>query len=118
VLKDCWVQHANSAPFIFAEDCWSGCAIDLTPDDERQNTKAIKLLSDVTGLGRYFGAARYVQETLLQRLDVITRKRFPFVQFPAAVKASPIEIVPLSPKQLDIVKSYRAPVVKSHRPRA
>ena len=109
VLKQCWVQYAVSAPFLFAEDFWSGCAIDLTPDDERHNSQATKLLSDVSGLRRYFGVARYVQETLLQRLDAITRNRFRFAQFPVSIKASPIEIASLSPDQLNIVKSYKAP---------
>jgi hypothetical protein len=109
VLKQCWVQYAVSAPFMFAEDFWSGCSIDLTPDDERHNAKAMRLLSDVNGLRRYFGVARYIQEVLLQRLDEISRKRFRFVQFPASIKASPIEFGSLSPDQLNIVKSYKAP---------
>jgi len=105
-LRANWVLYVTSSPFIFVDFP----AIDLQPDDIRV-AEGIKLLGNESKLVRYFGGAKYVQEQLMGRLDPTTRRRFKFVEFPREIDARPVEIQPYSPRQIDIIKSYRAPKI-------
>jgi hypothetical protein len=102
-----WVRYLIAGPFSFVEFP----AIDFQPDDPRRTTESINLLRDVNKLKGYFGAARYVQERLLERLDPATKNRFKFLEFPSEIDVQPVDITPYSAREIELIKAYRAPKV-------
>jgi hypothetical protein len=69
-LRKSWGALAVSSPFALSAVNQSVEPIfDLPPDGEDSIRKASKLLKNVQKLRDYFGYARYIQDTLLSRLD-------------------------------------------------
>ena len=104
-LRANWVRYIVSSPFIFVDFP----AIDFQPDDVRHAAESIELLGNEDKLRRYFGMARFVQGEFLERLDVVTRKRFTFVDFPDGIDDCLVKLPRYQQNKIDIIKSYRAP---------
>jgi hypothetical protein len=109
-LKEGWRVCAASSPFAVAAPRLNLTAIeDLAFDREDGVLEAGKILQDVTRLREFFGAARYIQDVLLERLHESSIKKIPFVDFPDTIKPHVLEPRPFSTAQLDIIRRYRAP---------
>jgi hypothetical protein len=108
-IKKGWSGSAIASPFWLAADRLKAWSIGyLAPDDEEALLKTKDLLSDTSRIREYFGSARYLQESLLSRLDKSSRKNFRFVQFPKSIALHPVEPRPFNAAQLEIIKGYKA----------
>jgi hypothetical protein len=109
-IRKAWASCAASATFTLAADRLDIEFISkLAPDDETSISEASKILDDLPRARRYFGGARYIQEILLTRLDVNSRKKINFLTFPDCIQVHAIEPRAFNAAQLDIIKRYRAP---------
>lgn len=109
-LKDGWRVCAVSSPFAVAAPRLDLTAIEeLDVGTEESVLEAGKILQDVVRLRQFFGAARYIQNILVERLHESSIKNIPFVEFPETIKPYVIEPRPFSAAQLEIIKRYRAP---------
>jgi hypothetical protein len=83
----------------------------LPPDGDKSVDDATTLMYRTDDLRDYFSVCRFIQEKMLAVIGSQAQSRVPFVIFPKAIKPKPVEIHPLKPDQIDIVKRYRAPKV-------
>lgn len=116
-LKNGWKDCAASSPFSVVAPRLKMTAIEeLEVDDKDSVAKAREILQDTTALRQFFGAERYVQDVLIERLHESSLQKIPFVKFPDSIPAHVIEPRPFSPAQLQIIKSYAVPGISKFGP--
>ncbi len=109
-LKKNWSSFAAQSPFLFAA-AWLkyDSLVYLAPDDDSSIDDASVYLKNPVTMQKYFGVARRVQELLLTRLYAVSRRRFPFLTFPATIAPVRVKCSPLTPEQLEVLQKYRSP---------
>jgi hypothetical protein len=109
-IKEGWRACAVSSPFACAAPKLNLTTIEeLAIDEEDGVLEAGRILKDVSRLRKFFGFARYIQNVLLKRLHETSVKKIAFVEFPDTIEPHMFASRPFSPRQLEIIKSYRAP---------
>jgi hypothetical protein len=106
-LKNIWSSFAVTSPFSLAAERLSLREIlSLAPEGIESVRLATKLLRNHKRVRRYFGHAKYIQDTLLKRLDKTSRERFKFVEFPEGVTPHVIKSLEFEPWQLKMIDDY------------
>jgi len=82
--------------------------IGLSPDVEEDVKQALQLTESREGLREFFGIAKFIEKTLLNRVHNDSRKRIQ-IPWPRGVEALPCDVEPLNSAQIAIAKKYRAP---------
>jgi hypothetical protein len=99
---------AIASPFSLAAERLSlSYILDLSPDGEKSIPEAAKFLRSSSRVRHFFGHAKFIQQSLLERLDKESSKRFK-VQFPTSIDPFIIKVNPFEPDQLTLIASYNA----------
>jgi hypothetical protein len=110
-LRNSWSRLVVSSSFAFAAVTDALEVIfELSPDGEHSVSKAKPLLEKVELLKRHFEYARYVQDSLLSRLDKATLDKYDFMPFPSSIVPRTVEFAQLNDDQQAIVRRYKAPM--------
>jgi hypothetical protein len=83
----------------------------LPPDGVKSVEDAATLLDRTDDLRDYFSVCRFIQERLLAIIGKKAGSQIALVTFPNSIKPKPIPIHPLEPRQIEIVRRYRAPKI-------
>jgi hypothetical protein len=108
-IKKQWVNHAETTPFLLAEEDSGLKLIGVPPDTPEWLKSSTEALKKPRQLREYFGMARQIQLDLMSKLDPVSLKRFQFVEFPSEIEPVELQYPPMTDEQLKIYKGYKAP---------